>query len=360
MGNYKDARTRYISASNNAFTKDQKLQSYEMVYKTDDIIGGYSEEEIAYLEALIDLDSSNIEYYQALIVLYQNNDQEARVDALIASAPRSMQEELKDFDGTIPTANLSEGTYDKPVTVELSASEGVTIYYTTDGTPASDSETKQKYTSPIRLESEGIYTLRALSVDENGQESKEISVKYVLDFSTVNQPKVTPDSGKYTSSQKIKVTADEGCSIYYTTDGSIPTAKSKKYKKSIKMPKGDSLYYFVAIDSEGVRSNVTTRAYEYSPEYTYDYDSALSRLADALVSQGVFENKYGEFSNGNTSYLGYEQILDIDDSTYYIIVCETEDIQGVNVSTKYYAVDCATGACYEAKAKDDSYSLTPF
>ena len=37
--NYKDAKTQFINASNNAFTKEQKIKAYEMVYdfKTGDI-----------------------------------------------------------------------------------------------------------------------------------------------------------------------------------------------------------------------------------------------------------------------------------------------------------------------------------
>lgn len=72
--NYKDAKTQFINASNNAFTKEQKIKAYEMVYTIDEIIGGYDQEEIKYLELLIDTDDTNINYYEDLIVLYQNND----------------------------------------------------------------------------------------------------------------------------------------------------------------------------------------------------------------------------------------------------------------------------------------------
>lgn len=357
-GNYKDAKTQYINASNNAFTKEQKVKAYEMVYKIDAIIGGYDEEEITYLESLVELDSTNIEYYKALIILYQNNEQESKIEPLIASAPTALQEELENFDGTIPSANIKEGSYDKPIKVELSATDDVTIYYTTDGSSVSDSSTKKEYISPIKLEEEGIYTVRALSVDKNGKSSKEMSIKYTLDFGSVNPPSVNLVSGKYTEQKKIEVTADEGCTIYYTTDGTMPTSKSKKYKEAITMPKGDSLYYFIAIDGDGVESSVTTRAYDYAPEYSYSYDDALSALTASLVSANKLENKYGEFRNGDIAYFEYEKIQEIEKDYYYLITCETEDKNGVGKSTDYYAVSCDTGKCYRVKRNGDSYTLT--
>ena len=50
--NYEYARTQYINASNSAFTKGQKRQSYEMVYKVDGLLGGYDQEQIKYLELI--------------------------------------------------------------------------------------------------------------------------------------------------------------------------------------------------------------------------------------------------------------------------------------------------------------------
>lgn len=356
--NYKDARTQFINASNNAFTTEQKLKAYEMVYKVDELVGGYEEEEIKYLEMLIDVDNSNIEYYKALIILYQNNDMDNKIDTLVTSAPSNLKEDLRNFDGTIPTANFEEGTYDKPIEIELSSTDNVDIYYTTDGSDPASSSTRKKYESPINLEDEGTYTIRALSIDKNGKQSKEMNIKYVLDFGSINPPVVSLDSGKYTESdKKIEVTADEGCKIYYTVDGTTPTNKSKRYKKAIKLPKGDSLYYFVAINEDGLASNVVTRAYNYSPEYKFSYDRALSTLSSNLASNKTFENKYGEFSNGDIAYFEYHSVEEIDNEYYYIIICDIEDKNGAVKSTKTYAVSADTGTCYNASVDGDSYKL---
>ena len=59
-----------------------------------------------------------------------------------------MKEELTNYNGTIPVANYKEGVYRNPINVELSSSNDVTIYYTTDGSNAIESETKTEYSSP--------------------------------------------------------------------------------------------------------------------------------------------------------------------------------------------------------------------
>lgn len=357
LENYKEARTQFINAASNAFTKDQKIRSYEMVYSSDEYIGGYDLEEIEYLEALIKLDKSNIEYYQNLIILYQNNDMNSKIDSLISTAPSNLKKELKQFDGTIPVVSVEGGTYDKPIEVELSAASDVTIYYTIDGSSVSDSANKKEYSSPIKFEEEGSYTIRALSVDKNGKSSKEMSAKYVLNFVKVKAPSVNLDSGKYTDQKKIEVTADSNCTIYYTKDGTTPTVQSTKYTKAIKMPKGDSLYYFVAVDENGVYSTVVTRAYDYTPEYNYSYDDAIDHLAGSLVSAKVLENANGEFKNGDYTYFNYIKISEIDSSSYYIISCEIMSKKGKSKSTKYYAVSCDTGECFSAKSSGDTYKL---
>ncbi len=354
--NYKDAKTQYINASNNAFTREQKIKSYEMVCQMDGIIGGYENEEMKYLEMLIDVDSSNIQYYKDLIILYQNNEQENKINSLINAAPSSLREELQSFDGTIPVASEKEGTYDKPIEIELTAAEGVKIYYTTDGSSVKDSSSKKAYTMPIVLDEEGTYTLRAYSEDKNGKESKEMSVKYILDFKQVNAPVVSLKSGTYDTQEEVKVSADDDCQIYYTKNGTTPTKKSKLYKKPIKIPKGNTLYYFIAIDAEGVASPVVTRVYNYQPR-KISYNEAINRLNSYLVSSGKLENSYGEFSNGNVAYLNFVKMQEIDNQDYYIISCDIENEDGKNQSSDTYAVSCLDGSCTSASSSNGQYYL---
>ena len=163
-------------------------------------------------------------------------------------------------------------------------------------------------------------------------------------------------SGEYSTQEKITVTADSGCSIYYTTDGTTPTKKSQLYTEPIKIPKKNSIYYFVAIDNQGITSSVVTRAYNYVPK-RISYSQASNSLTDYLVSNGEFENNYGEFENGDVGYLEYKKITEISSEEYYIINCEIEDKDGKSVSSQSYAVSCESGTVYGVKYNGGSYSL---
>lgn len=350
--NYEYAKSQYILASSNAFTKEQKIKAYEKVYEVDGLLKNYESEQIHYLELLIEVDKNNVKYYKDLIVLYQNNDMNSKIKSLIASAPKDLQEELEQFKGTVPTANVEDGTYDKPIEVKLDAGENVKIYYTLDGSNPTDSTTKKEYTEPITLSTEGVYVVRAYSEDENKNQSKDSTFKYILEFKTIDPPKVEPKSGEYEEQEKIVVTAPEGCKIYYTKDGSTPTKKDMEYTKPIKMPKENSLYYFVAIDEEGISSRVVTRAYNYAPNKV-SYDQALDKLTDYLMSTGVFENEYGDFANGDVGYLRYKETKEIDSIDYYIISCEIEDKNGNNVSSKSYSISCSTGSIKSESSYSD-------
>lgn len=355
--NYPDARTQYIQAASNAFTSGQKIKAYKMVYATDEVLGGYDKEEIAYMEALVDLDDDNIEFYKNLIILYQNNGLDSKIGELISSAPEDIQDELKNFDGTIPTVNYPEGKYAKPLEIELSATDGVKIYYTLDGSKVEDSQTRKEYKKPFMLSDEGQYNLRAASKSKNGKFSKEFQGKYELDFDSVKEPSVNLDSGKYTEQKKIKVTCDPGCKIYYTKDGTTPTEKSKEYKKAIKMPKGTSLYYFVAVNADGVSSGVVTRAYDYSPDFSFSYDEALNALSSNLVSNGTFENKDGSFKNKNIGYLNYKSVEEMDGAFYYVIQVEICDKKGNTKSTSYYGVSTDSGHVEKVKRSGGKYTI---
>ena len=49
----------------------------------------------------------------------------------------------------------------------------------------------------------------------------------------VHLPEFSQESGFYDSSFSLTLTADEGCTVYYTTDGSDPTTESEKYTEPI-------------------------------------------------------------------------------------------------------------------------------
>src|SRR3989337_684289 len=75
-------------------------------------------------------------------------------------------------------------------------------------------------------------------------------------------PAVTPsaEGGTYTSSQSVKLTANESARIYYTTNGANPTTASSVYTTPIIVSTSLTLKYF-AVDGAGNASSIQTQTY---------------------------------------------------------------------------------------------------
>jgi LruC domain-containing protein len=101
------------------------------------------------------------------------------------------------------------------------ATSGATIYFTTDGTTPTVSSTL--YSAPIFLNSTA--TIKALAVKAGMTNSIILSGTFNIQLLTVANPTFTPAAGTYNSDQSVTiVSATEGASIRYTTNGTLPTA----------------------------------------------------------------------------------------------------------------------------------------
>jgi len=131
-----------------------------------------------------------------------------------------------------PEASLKSGNYIflKYVTL-FCATDGASIFYTTNGsTPIKNGIW---YTDPILIGADTI--LKAVAV-KDGIYSDIMTEVY--NFSLQNKgaaiPQAAPPGGEYFGSQSVTLTsATEGALIYYTTDGSEPTAGSSRYTGTI-------------------------------------------------------------------------------------------------------------------------------
>lgn len=87
-----------------------------------------------------------------------------------------------------PTFSLTSGTYYGNQTLELSSTvDRGTIYYTTDGTDPSESETATEYTTnPINLTAPSTLTVKAIVMDSEGNFSSVVSHTYNILTSIAN------------------------------------------------------------------------------------------------------------------------------------------------------------------------------
>lgn len=69
-------------------------------------------------------------------------------------------------------------------------------------------------------------------------------------------------SGTYFSGQTVSLSATNNASIYYTLDGSTPTASSLKYSSAITLPVGTVYFNAVAINANGNTSKIASYVYQ--------------------------------------------------------------------------------------------------
>ena len=138
-----------------------------------------------------------------------------------------------------PTFSLTEGKYTEAKSVEITAAEG-TIYYTTDGTEPTASNTQ--YTSAIALNDCGEYTIKAIAISSDSQ-SDVVSATY-----TIKLPLTNSQAAPYTEAEAIAV-YDGGCydnqDVYVKGTVKTATFNSTYGNYTITLTNGFQFYRFL-------------------------------------------------------------------------------------------------------------------
>jgi hypothetical protein len=144
-----------------------------------------------------------------------------------------------------PTFSPVAGTYSSAQTVTIGdATPSATIYYTTNGSTPTGSSSR--YSAPIAVKA--TETLTAMAFVTGGSFSPVASAVYTI-TSTGNtfkppaaMPTFAPPGGVYGFEQMVTIgDATAGAAIYYTTDGSMPTASSRKYTGAITVTASETI-----------------------------------------------------------------------------------------------------------------------
>jgi hypothetical protein len=120
------------------------------------------------------------------------------------------------------------GTYTSTQTVSITdATPGATIYYIAE----QGSQTGWTvYTGPITLNTEGSYSFQAYATETGYDQSPTVTSTYTMNLPPAPTPVISPSSGSYAGPQTVAIKdSAAGVSIYYTTDGTMPSSSSAQY-----------------------------------------------------------------------------------------------------------------------------------
>jgi Tol biopolymer transport system component len=176
-----------------------------------------------------------------------------------------------------PSINPNGGDFTSSASVTLTcATEGATIYYTTDGSVPT-ALGSAVYNAPIPLTA--TMTIKALAVKSGSLDSSVVTATFT---GHVADPTFTPTGGDFTSSASVTLTcATDGATIYYTTDGSVPTALgSAVYSAPIPLTATTTVKAF-AVKSGSLDSSVATATFTghvADPIFTPAADEAVGSV----------------------------------------------------------------------------------
>lgn len=165
-----------------------------------------------------------------------------------------------------PEFGILPGTYSYSPQLAIShekENEGF-IYYTTDGTTPDENDTL--YSAPFFVE-EGTTIIRAVFVRNDGVFSEEITGVFQVEFQYPEEPEFSVPAGSYETVFSVTITAEEGCKIYYTTNGEEPGFQSRLYQGPVYIPQGLTVLQAVSVDEEGGMSGIVEAVYNVESVY---------------------------------------------------------------------------------------------
>lgn len=313
------------------------------------------------LRDVLAIDAENEEAYSRLIALYEEAQDYAAINRLLQNSDSAtMKEKFRRFLAIEPEFSNAEGSYTDVVALKLSSHTTGEIFYTLDGT--TPTRAAVRYTTPIMLES-GAYDVSALFINEYGIASNVVKKHYEIEVAVPLAPEVNCMSGSYDRPTMISVEVPEGCSVYYTMDGSEPTRDSIRYSLPIAMPLGSSTFQFVVYSEEGVAGEVTIRNYLLRVRTAVDVETAVNLLMQELKERGVILEFDGSVPNksGRNVYIA-STLIRIGENDFFLVAEYYQDAIGTLTRTGgLYGVEANTGTIYRISTDDKgNYLANPY
>ncbi len=182
-----------------------------------------------------------------------------------------------------PIISPGGGTYTSIQTVSITdATPGAAIYYSASG--ALQTNGFVQYTGPVALSNQGYTSIQAYATETGYQQSSYETAAFTLNLPSTAKPSISLASGAYPSTQTVTISdTTPGAAIYYTTNGSLPTANSAQYTGPITVASSEALV-------------ATALAYGYSMSPPASAQYVIGSSSSSFI--------YTVAGNGNPGYSG--------------------------------------------------------
>lgn len=307
--------------------------------------------------AVIDAEPENEKAYARIIAIFEKEENYSEINKLLtACSVPAIKTEFQHYMAVNPVFSYESGTYNHVIPLKIQTSIAGTTYYSLDGSdPRFGGE---EYISPLFLRY-GEYQIKAVFINDFGLASDVVEANYTIEGTQPEAPVVLPESGQFYIPQMISMEVPQGCTIYYTTDGSVPDESSSIYTEPIPMKEGVTNYRFVAVSSDGVYSEVIARSYQLAVATNFSAADSIERLRHRLVQRDILLDTEGNLPNlsGKNIYV-YNSIQIIEGKIFHVIYEYYQEGNNSRYMTgKVYGIDDSNGYVYGI-IKDENRVIT--
>lgn len=350
--NYEEAIKYYEKAMELDQDVSLRLSYADCLYET-----GKIDQALSYYYAIIEDDPQSEKAYARIISIYEKDGNYSEINKLLLDCKeQSIKSEFQNYISPDPVFSYESGTYNHVIPLKIQTPATGTTYYSLDGSDPLNHGIE--YTSPLFLRY-GEYHIRAVFVNDYGLASNVVEAEYRIEGTQPDTPFVFPESGQYNLPQMITIDVPQGCTVYYSMDGSQPDENSYIYGEPMPMKEGVTNYRFVALNQDGVYSEVIARSYQLTVETNYTSVESVYRLIHRLVEKELILDTEGNLANmsGKNIYV-YNSIQIVEDKIFHIIYeYYQEGNNSRNMTGKIYGVDVSNGYVYRI-IKDENGNVT--
>ena len=275
---------------------------------------------------------------------------------------------------TVTANNRTYDGTDKPlVNVDDSTQVGGEMRYAL-GENAITAPAENLYTTdiPTKTDAGTYYVWYKACGDANHSDSEPDSVTVTIgETETVATPAFSPDAGTYTEAQSVTISCETtGATIYYTTDGSDPSASSTKYSSAIAVGETTTIKA-IAVKDGMTDSSVASATYTINippqtvatPAFSPDagtYTEAQS-VTISCETTGATIYYTTDGSNPSSSSTAYSGAITVGETTTIKAIAVKEGMTDSSVASTTYTISEGPEPSEETKVEvedlsDDSIS----